>query len=137
MKKIYVTLYTKEEGKLEFTQEEWLNFNTHSVTFHREDGPAVIMNNGYQSYYVNNNLHREDGPAVIYGDGRKEYWVNSACHREDGPAVIYGNGKYSYRLNGVYYSKEEYYKKLEEIDNLPISLKLTHEEEWVRERAQK
>ena len=52
--------------------------------------------------------------SVDFSDGDKEYW-----------------------LNGKYYHKKAYYKKLKEIDNLPISLKLTHDEEWARERARK
>ena len=91
MKEVYVTYYTKEKGKLEFTEEEWYYFPDSSVTF-----------------------HREDGPFIIYGDGRKSYY-----------------------LNGKYYHKKAYYKKLEEIDNLPLSLKITHDEEWVRERVKK
>ena len=115
MKKIYVTYYTKEKGKLEFDKKEWIDFPYSSFTF-----------------------HREDGPAVIYSDGSKEYWLNGKYHREDGPAIVYANGDQEYYwLNDIFYLEKDYYKKLEEIDNLPLSLKLIHEEEWIRKRAKK
>ena len=91
MKNIHVTIYTKEYGKLELTEEGWWEFIKSSTTYHREDGPAVIYHDGVQRFY----------------------------------------------LNDKFYTKEDYYKKLEEIDNLPLSLKLIHDEEWVRERAKK
>ena len=113
MKEIYITIYTKEFGKLELTKKEWY-FSDENITYHREDGPACIWDNGSESYWFDGKPHREDGPAVIGFNGRKLHY-----------------------LNGIYYTKEEYHKKLEEIDNLPLSLKLTHEEEWIRKRAKK
>ena len=137
MKEIYVTLYTKEKGKLEFTKEEWYDFDIRYVTYHREDGPAIIRSNMLQEYWLNDKRHREDGPAVVSSNGSHEYWLNGKRHREDGHAVVYSDGTQRFYLNGVYYSKEDYYKKLEEIDSLSLSLKLIHNEQWVRERAKK
>ena len=137
MKEVFATYYTKEKGKLEFTEEEWRDFKTSSVTLHRECGPAIIYSSGDQSYYLNGKLHREDGPAIIWHNGYQSYYINGKRHREDGPAIIYSNGHQEYFLNYKIYSKEDYYKKLEEIDNLPLSLKLIHNEEWVRERAKR
>ena len=116
MKEVYAIIYTKEKGKLEFTYEEWdkFDFDVRYVTIHREYGPAIIWNNGTQ-----------------------EYWINRRLHREDGPAIIWDNGKVFYYLNHRFYSEEDYYKKLKEIDNLPLSLKLIHAEEWVRNKAKK
>ncbi len=41
---------------------------------HREDGPAVEDEFGYQEWYYNGKLHREDGPAVIWPSGETEWW---------------------------------------------------------------
>lgn len=40
---------------------------------HRDDGPAIIYNNGTKKWYQYGKLHREDGPAAEYYDGGK-YW---------------------------------------------------------------
>ena len=138
MKEIYITFYTKEKGKLELDKKEWFDFPDNSVTFHSECGPAVVFTDGDEMYYINGKHHRENGPAVIYTNGYRAYCINGKLHREDGPAVIHGNtGHCTYWLNDKHYPKSLYYKKLEEIDNLPLSLKLIHEEEWIRKRAKK
>ena len=41
---------------------------------HREDGPAIMKPDGYQSWWQNNHLHRDDGPAIIRPDGDFEFW---------------------------------------------------------------
>lgn len=33
-------------------------------------------------------VHREDGPAVLWDDGYEEWCVKSRYHRTDGPAII-------------------------------------------------
>ena len=138
MKDIHITIYTKEKWKLEFTSvKEWWNFDKKSVSLHREGGPAVVWGDGRQEYWLNDKRHRTDGPAVIWSDKGEEYWFNGKRHREDGPAVVWIGGAGSYYLNGMHHTEEEYYKKLEEIDNLPLSLKLIHNEWWVRERVKK
>jgi len=66
---------------------------------HREDGPAVIDEDGEQQWYINGELHREDGPAVIDGDGEQQWYINGELHREDGPAVIHVGGAQSWYIN--------------------------------------
>lgn len=47
--------------------------------FHREDGPAIITNDGDRFWFnKSGKLHREDGPAVEWINGRKEYWINGS-----------------------------------------------------------
>jgi hypothetical protein len=43
---------------------------------HRLDGPAYIIPDGSQCWYLNDKLHRLDGPAVESDDGYKEYWIH-------------------------------------------------------------
>jgi hypothetical protein len=43
--------------------------------YHREDGPAVIWENGLQEWYNDGVLHREDGPAV-YITGHQSWYLN-------------------------------------------------------------
>jgi hypothetical protein len=60
-------------------------------------------------------LHREDGPALISDDGNIEWWFNGKLHREDGPAVIYWHGFKEWYLNGRYFStKERWFDALSE-----------------------
>lgn len=66
---------------------------------HREDGPAVILENGTQYWYQKNRYHRLDGPAIINND--VQYWYKDGVkHREDGPAKICANGYQIWYLNG-------------------------------------
>jgi hypothetical protein len=109
----YIIVYTRE-GKLKLTWSEWWKF----------DGSK---------------LHREDDlPAVEYPSGIKHWYKNGKKHRETGPAVVWPDGDRSYFLEGeFFYTEKNFYKKLREADKLPLSLALTHEEEWVRERAKR
>lgn len=66
---------------------------------HREDGPAVIYNDGTLVWYVNRDRHREDGPAVIRGDGA-EWYINGRRHRVGAPAIIWANGSVEWWVHG-------------------------------------
>ena len=43
--------------------------------YHRDDGPAVIWNNGHQRWHINGKLHREDGPAVEGASGYNSWYI--------------------------------------------------------------
>ena len=44
--------------------------------FHRIDGPAIELSDGYKAWYVNGKRHRLDGPAIEYANGTKAWYVN-------------------------------------------------------------
>ena len=67
---------------------------------HRDDGPAIIDNDGYKAWYKNGEFHRDDGPAVINSNGSKVWYKNGRPHRDDGPAVIVSNGSKVWYKNG-------------------------------------
>lgn len=100
----YHNYYTKSEER--WTDEELDN--------HRENGPAVIIYNIYESiireeWYKHGILHREDGPAVIIYDDyeriiREEWYDNGILHREDGPAVIIYNSDRTVNTTIYYYN---------------------------------
>ena len=52
----------------------WFAKNT--TTLHREDGPAIIRQNGSMAWYINGKRHRIDGPAIIWEDDTYEWWLN-------------------------------------------------------------
>lgn len=91
---------------------------------HCVDGPALIypkdkvMGNGYE-YYIHGNRHREDGPAVVWENGHREYWINGKLHREDGPAIDSPNYK-AYWVNGEKVTVKEVTK---EIPNMLVAEK--------------
>ena len=62
-------------------------------------------------------FHREDGPTVEYSNGTRIWYKNGKLHREDGPTVIWGNGVHEYYLNGKEYTKKEYWKDIEKIND--------------------
>jgi hypothetical protein len=59
---------------------------------HREDGPAVVRENGTQIWYLNGMMHREGGPAMQTNDGHKAWYIKDHLHRTDGPALEWANG---------------------------------------------
>ena len=81
--------------------------------FHRDDGPAIIYDNGDKYWYVKGKRHRLDGPAIEFDSGSKSWYCNGKLHREDGPAQDWGSKK-RWALNGVTYTKEEWFKALNE-----------------------
>ena len=44
MKEVYATIYTKENGKEEFTYSEWQKKAPLDRTYHRLDGPSAVFN---------------------------------------------------------------------------------------------
>ena len=104
---------------------------------HRDNGPAIEYYNGTKFWHKNDLKHRDDGPAVEYSGGDKLWYRHGKLHREDGPAIEYTDGDKYYYLDGEEFTEKDYYETLKEIDNLLIELKLTHEKEWVRERAKR
>ena len=71
---------------------------------HRDDGPAVMRNYGYQEWLQHGNTHRDDGPAVIWRNGSKEWYKKGLRHREDGPAIIHDHGDYIWYFQGHRYN---------------------------------
>ena len=67
---------------------------------HREDGPAVIYDNGINYWYKFGKIHREDGPAVDWTNGEYSWYRNGLYHREDGPAIVWDE-ECSWYVNGV------------------------------------
>ena len=93
--------------------------------FHREDGPAVIYNNGIVEWWWNGMRHRLDGPAIDRLEGYTEEieWARIWCrygqiHREDGPAVERNNGTVRWYWSG----KELPITSLEELEALKPEL---------------
>lgn len=77
---------------------------------HREDGPAIIHNDGYQAWYMDDERHREDGPAVIFPSGSKNWYINGVLHRLDGPAIETCNHNQTWYIHGIRYLKQEFDK---------------------------
>ena len=72
-----------------------------------------IDEHGTKRWKLPNGLfHREDGPAIEIANGYKEWWLNGDLHREDGPAIEYKDGYNEWYLNGINYSEQKYKKKM-------------------------
>jgi hypothetical protein len=73
---------------------------------HREDGPAIIYNNGSYSWYKHGAFHRVDGPAVSMPSW-EGWFIDALYHREGGPAYTNKmNGNKQYFLNGAEVTEE-------------------------------
>jgi hypothetical protein len=76
--------------------------------YHREDGPAIIAEDGDKWWYNKGLPHREDGPAIECSNGAKWWYVYGKRHRVDGPAVELSNGNKRWWLYDIEYTEEEY-----------------------------
>ena len=82
MKTITITEFDKlpEEEQRNFTGI--VKWRDGTITYlengkwHREDGPASIWSNGYQSWHFEGLLHNLNGPAIIFPNGKEEYWIH-------------------------------------------------------------
>ncbi len=79
---------------------------------HREDGPAVIWNDGREDWYIDGKLHRIGGPAIKYASGDKTWYIDGQIHREDGPASTSSYFGNSWYLNDVLYTKEDFKREM-------------------------
>lgn len=61
-----------------------------------------------KSHYVNGLRHRENGPAIITDNGSKSWFKNGQRHREDGPAFECYTGNKLWWLNDIRYSEREW-----------------------------
>lgn len=71
--------------------------------------------NGTKRYYKDGLLNREDGPAIIYNDGDKFWYINDVCHRLDGPALEFYDGSKAWYYKGKMIdceSTKEFHKKI-------------------------
>ncbi|KAB0640669.1 hypothetical protein F7R25_04010 [Burkholderia stagnalis] len=78
---------------------------------HRDDGPAIIDNDGYKIWYKHGVIHRLNGPAVEGPEGDKAYYVNGKLHNENGPALINKFGKEEWHIEGIRYTEQEFNAK--------------------------
>jgi hypothetical protein len=83
-------------NKIEAGNKFWCN---DKGQLHREDGPAIVWEDGSKEWWINDELHRLDGPAIEYSNGTKCWYINGKRHRVDGPAIEYSDGKKEWYIN--------------------------------------
>ena len=89
-----------ENGKVRYYDEDGLP--------HRDDGPAVIDDDGTEIWYQHGTFHREDGPAVHGPSGNKTWYQKGRIHRTDGPAVVKANGHVEYWIHGIVMGEDRF-----------------------------
>lgn len=50
--------------------------------FHRDNGPAVVSDDGCKKWYQHGKRHREDGPAMMNRDGQAFFWQDKIVSPE-------------------------------------------------------
>jgi hypothetical protein len=63
----------------------------------------IKINNKYSflSYYKHGQNHRNNGPAIMYEDGTQLWCQHGKLHRDEGPAIIYSNGEHRWFNHGI------------------------------------
>jgi hypothetical protein len=95
--------------KYEYTNR--VEYRDENGVLHREDGPALIYNNGEENWYKRGRLHRENGLPAIIKKEYKLYMVNGRRHNEYGPGYENIDGTVWWYLNNIKYIEEEQYQK--------------------------
>ena len=111
VKEIYVTIYTKENGKEELNQREC----------------QEMMSLGVLTY------HRTDGPAYEDVDQHRTWWVYGKRHRTDGPAIESDTGHEFWYIEGKEFEKDDYDNLIKEVRDMSLALRLVDPRRWVRE----
>jgi len=65
-------IYYTKEGKFISPRHKRISDDK----LHRKDGPAVIIPNYYEAWWLNGKLHRLDGPAIKRVTGYKSWHIN-------------------------------------------------------------
>ena len=104
---LYQSDFLDEDGNLkEPYQHKW----THTIWTHTMATCTEVWED------ENGHIHREDGPAVIYDDGSVEYWQHGRLHRIGGPAIDYPDTfRKWYQDNNLYNNSREWW-----VDNYRI-----------------
>ncbi len=86
-------------------------FHYKNHRLHKEDGPAIALKSGYDSWYLDGELHRIGGPAT-FDERTIEYWKHGKRHNLDGPAIIWVDGSRppKYFINYDELTEAEFYK---------------------------
>lgn len=79
---------------------------------HRDNGPALIWNDGSVEWWQHGRRHRVGAPALIYTNGAEEWWINGKRHRIDGPAYIGNMGIRFWCLNGNIVDNRDTFQQL-------------------------
>lgn len=107
-------LLHRDDGPAMMFDDGTQQWYQHGV-LHREDGPAEIYNNNLKLWKKNGRHHRIGAPAVIHRDMSTEWWVNGKMHRLDGPAVEYSDGETRYwYVNGTKVIEDQHLFETEE-----------------------
>lgn len=100
----YQVIFQRDSSTGVVVSEEWLEDDsrrpaTASGSFHRTDGPALIIRDPvtgiavYEGWYQHDEPHREGGPAGTKRDPKtgnvvkEEWYQHGNRHRLDGPAI--------------------------------------------------
>ena len=71
MKDIFVTIHTKEKGKIERTNDEWLALDLSTVTLHRVDAPAIEYSAvGYSQWWIDDECYYQSEAEAIIEEAR-------------------------------------------------------------------
>ena len=96
----YGFAHFRENGPAVILEDGTEEFYTNGVKG-RKDGPAVINpNTGYQEFWTAGILGRKEGPSIIYPDGGEDWLWKNLYHRKDGPARIFADGTKQYYYEG-------------------------------------
>ena len=78
--------------------------NRHFIPYNFS-GVCKVLVDGSIRHYQNGLYHREDGPAIISENGDTSFFIQGLRHREDGPAFEGVNGAKMWCYRNVLYGK--------------------------------
>lgn len=60
------------------------NWRNSRGELHREDGPAVIEQDGTHIWYLNGKFQNASGPTIVWTNGIQFWYLNGKLYRTDG-----------------------------------------------------
>jgi len=82
-------------------------FSGECLIIYEADGK---IKNPFKCWFKNGEIHKEDGPAIILENGDWQWWLNDQLHRIGGPAVFVSTQhKFCYYLFGFPKKLENYW----------------------------
>ncbi len=109
MVKKYTIKIHKGYLKLTFIDKKWLTYldgdEDEDILFCDKDDIVFCK------FHLNNEIifHRPNGPALMLNNGHQEWWLGGKQNNKDGPLLKNSSGYLAYKVNNFYSPEESFW----------------------------
>lgn len=73
-------------------------------------------------WVVKGQFHREDGPAIVYDNGGASWWRHDKLHRIGGPAVECEFGNHLWYIDGKQFTQAAYSAQMAKLAKVAVAV---------------